>query len=223
MQKIQEKIAVDCEDFEDMVIAIEDSFAITFQPSDFPEQGISVGDFAQLLTRKIDLPHSGDCTSQQVFYQLRRFFEREHNLSKTDFHKNMDLETLLPRKDRRKIIQKIEHQLGIKSDILTINVWLGLVLILTFFGGFYFLFKQFQMGILLFLIFRFLIKIKGNELKINTVKALTDHIAMQNYRQLRSPKNSFNPAEIPKIMDNLIEHHFGYNPAKFNAETVIKW
>jgi hypothetical protein len=220
---IEEEINIGGDDFEDLITAIEKNFGINFQSDEFTKPEISVKDLIQLVSNKIDLQHSNDCTSQQVFYQLRAFFGDEFNIEKTYFTKDLLLEELIPKKIRRKTIIKIENKLDINLDILTIKTWLEFVIIATFFISIYFLFKDFKLGILLLAFFGLLTKIKGNEFRPKTIEDLIDKITKQNYRQLRNKKNSFNPIEIRKIIAKMIEDKLGCNVDEFELETKIKW
>lgn len=218
-----EEIDIMHEDFEELIIAIQNSFGISFQSIDFVKPEIKIEDLIQLITNKIELQHSTDCTSQQIFYQLRAFFEKEFNISKAHFNRHLDLEKLLPRNNRREIIQKIEHALDIKVDILTIKEWLLFSIMITFFCSIYFLFTDLKIGLLLLFIIAASTKIKGNELIPKTIGDLTDKIVEQNYRHLRNKKNSFNPIEIKKIIFEMTADRLGFNLIELGLDTKIKF
>lgn len=220
---IEKEINIDGDDFEDLITAIEKNFGINFQSEEFTKPEISVKDLTLLVTNKIELQYSKDCTSQQVFYQLRTFFGDEFNVEKISFTKDLLLEELIPKKIRRETIKKIENKLDINLDILTIKTWLIFMIMATFFISIYYLFTDFKLGILLTTFFILLTRIKGNEFRPKTIEDLIDKITEQNYRQLRNKKNSFNPIEIPRIIAKMIENNLGYNLDEFGLGTKIKW
>ncbi len=218
-----EEIDIIHEDFEELILAFENSFGIKFQSNEFIESKIKMKDLIQLVTNKIELQHSTDCTSQQIFYQLRSFFEHESNISQANFNRHLHLEKLMPRKNRREIIQKIEQTLDIKLEILKIKKWLSFSIMITFCCSIYFLFTDLNIGLLLLLIFVVSTKIKGSELIPTTIGDLTDKIVEQNYRHLKNKKNSFNPIEIKKIIFEMTANRLGFDLIELGIDTQIKF
>ncbi len=226
---IEKEIDVDAEDFYYFIIQLENDFGINFTENDAKTdrgenlKDIKVADLINMVIGKIELEHSQDCTSQQIFYRLRAYFVNEKDFSKDEIKINSDLENLIQRQDRKATIAEIEDKLEIKADILTIKTWLQTVMILAFLGGLIFCFINIKIGISLFIIFWGITKIKGNELKPKTLGELTKMIVEQNYRTLRDRKQTFNPKEVEQIIFKMICEAFVYENKEINFETKIAW
>src|SRR5690625_7471474 len=67
------------------------------------------------------------CTSQRAFYQFRNAIKTEKIIDINQIKPEADLKTIFPKRNRRKILKRIENQLGYKIEVLapsqiTINI-----------------------------------------------------------------------------------------------------
>jgi|GEM_PF-2491668 len=122
---------VDPDDISELLVKVEKSFDIKFGKTEL----LNISTFGELcdhITDKIQLQHSNDCTSQQAFYKLRNAIAStlriDHKTISTDF----SLIDLLPKQNRRSLVEKLEDNLGFKLHILRPPYWVTVTLAILF-------------------------------------------------------------------------------------------
>ena len=227
---IEKTLNVYHEDLDDFLKGLEKQLGIRFienEPIFTQKIGkkntFTIADLVKASAERMGLAPLLDCTTQQVFYSLRTFFMQEKGISKQDIRPNSDLETLLPRTERKAIIAEIESKLGVKAHILTLKGWLLAIIATCFVVGFIYLFVDIKIGISLILAVVLLGTIRGNELSPKNLGDLSKTIADQNYRTLRDRKGSFNPKEIENTIAQLAVYYWGCDLDEINLQTQIVW
>ncbi|MBC7413142.1 MAG: hypothetical protein H7331_11900 [Bacteroidia bacterium] len=195
---------VDAEDLEDLLLKVEDSFGIKFVDNDL----ISISTFGQLcdlVTNKIQLEDTDTCTSQQVFYKLRKEINSLSPLSENKIFLGTPLLYVFPRKNRRLNVKLIENKLGFKLNILRPPHWAIVFFVITLLLSFIYLFISIKIGFLgvsfSMVGLWFLNKI-GNELDLKTVRELVEKTTQENYVKSRRDSKSVNKKEIEQILTN---------------------
>ncbi len=195
---------VDAEDLEGLLLKVEDSFGIKFCDDDFLNIS-TFGQLCELVSNKIQLEDTDTCTSQQVFYKLRKETTSVLPLSENKILLSTPLLYIFPRKSRRLNIKLIEYKLGFKLNILRPPHWAVAFFVITLLLSFIYLFISIKIGILgvsfSMIGFWFLNKI-GNELDLKTVRDLVEKIAQENYVKSRRNSKSVNKKEIEQILTN---------------------
>ncbi|PQJ80031.1 hypothetical protein [Polaribacter porphyrae] len=197
------------EDIEDVIVKIEKSFQIQFENNELKEVK-TFGDLCYAFKMKIDLKNSDDCTSQQAFYKLRKAISETTIINKDQINQDINLETLFPKKRRRRNIKKLEKNLGFQLSILspkqsTIN---GIsCLFFVFFITLFFSWKIGVLGIIIAL-FSFVFAYKtANTLNVKTIKDLIYKTKKENYLNARRNKKTFNKKEIDTIIIDLFSDY----------------
>lgn len=137
---------IDKEDIEDFLLKIETSFNIEFV-SDEINNISTFGEFCDLITNKINLENSDNCTSQQAFYKLREAISKTSKVSNR-ISTQFPLSDLFPRKNRRLEITKMEQHLGFKINILQPPQWVIFTLAIFLFLSVIIFFLNWKIGIL---------------------------------------------------------------------------
>jgi len=204
---------IDREDAEDVLIEIEKSLKIKFHSNELTSV-INLGELCDFIQTKIDLQNTSDCTTRQAFYKLRNVLSANLNLAPKNIHLNSELKNLLPKKNRRTIVKKIDNELGFKTKILTIHNLLFFFLLFGLIGSIITIFFHFIWGWAGFAFFAASMKIAsdfGKELNVKTVRELTEKITREHYQECRKNPTTVNMSEIEKLVIDSFNHYLGEN------------
>lgn len=189
---------VDSEDIEDVLKVVEQSYQIKFTTNELAHV-TTFGDLCDYISDKIDGENVSDCTTQQVFYKLRNaiiLLELPNNESVTPKTRLVDI---LPRKNRRVNVKKIQKQLGFKPIIMEPNYTVIVCSLVIFLLSFVKLFYSWRLGLfglaLAMLGFR-ISKIVGKKFSVQTVGELAEKITRENYIHSRRDGLTVNRSEI---------------------------
>jgi hypothetical protein len=97
------------EDFEDFLADIENSFNIKFDTNQL--NGVrKIDELTQLITSKMTVEFTNDCTAQQAFYKLRTAILLDNNWASTWTPKTSLIE-IFPKETRKQQIKQLEKRL----------------------------------------------------------------------------------------------------------------
>jgi hypothetical protein len=202
---------IDEEDLSDIILKVETAFNIQFQENEL-SLSMTVQDFYAIIINKINLRPVEDCTTQQVFYQMRsciqEFVNQPFLNPKTAF------EAILPEKNRIVLLKKIESRLGL-NDCLIESPSLYVILNAV---GILFLLILLVLGqwnditlLSLILSLNCLLLKTCKDLKFQTIGEASEYITQHHYFKLRRNPDTYNPKEIKHI---LINYFAGYYDEK---------
>ena len=218
-----ELINVDPEDIEELLLKVETSFNIQFSG----EELTHIKTFGQLcdhISDKILLRNLDDCTSQQAFYKLRNAIVSVLPIKREMVTSDLLLNPLLPRKNRRSQIKKLEKCLGFKLNILRPAHWVtgffGILLIVSIIGVFLF-WSVGVLGVLLGVGGLWVSNQFGNEMDKMTIGQLAKKVTRENYAASRRHPGTFNKAEIEKILTNWFSDAFDLDKSKLTREARL--
>lgn len=164
------------------------------------------GQFCDYIADKIQLDNLKDCTTQQAFYKLRSAIATTSHLDKKKVTPNLELTELLPRKNRKTLVQNLETELDFRLDLLSPPDWIVSTLFIMLLCSFVGLFIKWQLGVLgiTFSICGFWVSAKfGNELTLQTLGQIAEKMTRDNYLKSRRNSNTFNKSEIEKVLTDL--------------------
>lgn len=190
---------IDPEDIEDVIQILEESFGVIFQPDELGKN-TTFGNLCDLVLSKMNGQTDEECTTQQLYYKLRNIFSHILKVDKKTLHPKSTLITLLPKKNRRKIVSAIEKELGFKMHILESNkkmdnMFFGLMT----FGILFWIFMNWQIGlscVVLSIIGLRLSSMFGSEISLETFGDLVEKLAVEDYVLSRRNSDTYNPNEI---------------------------
>lgn len=134
------------EDIEDLLIKVEQSFNIKFVGDELVNI-LTFGELCDHIANKVKLEQVDDCTSQQAFYKLREAISNTFNIDSKSITVDLPLTDILPRKDRRQRIMKLEKHLGFKLNILRPPHLVTWILVLSIITSFVLLFFIWPVGL----------------------------------------------------------------------------
>lgn len=214
---------VDPDDISELLVKVEKSFDIKFGKTEL----LNISTFGELcdhITDKIQLQHSNDCTSQQAFYKLRNAIAStlriDHKTISTDF----SLIDLLPKQNRRSLVEKLEDNLGFKLHILRPPYWVTVTLAILFVTSCVALFFSWKVGLTGAVISNaglWLANKIGNILDVQTVGQIVQKITRENYSKSRRNPNTFNKIEIEKILIDLFSNDLDIDKSKVTREAKL--
>jgi hypothetical protein len=209
------------EDIDDLLVKVEASFDIKFDDKELIDIS-TFGQFCDLVTDKITLNHSNDCTSQQAFYKLREAISMTLQIDKKTIYPATSLKSLFPRPTRRSQIKKIEQQLDVEISILRPPYLLTGTLIVILVASIIGIFFHWLLG-LLGLAFSItvlnLVYKMGNELDLQTVGEVTEKIKREHYLKSRRNRKTFNRNEIVQVLTDLFSKELDLEKSKLNRES----
>lgn len=142
-----EDIIIESDESEEFLSRLENSFGMDHQ-----EMGISNGilleELVQSVITKLDRRTSAGCTSQILFYRVRGILVRELGIRRQAVLPTSSLRTILPKASRRKMLIRLEQDLGITIRYFQAPGWMQLGTLLTLFLSFVWLFINPAFGIM---------------------------------------------------------------------------
>lgn len=211
---------IDSEDIEDVLKKIETSFHIEFKDGELAHVQ-TFGELCDSITEKIKGTSIDDCTTQQAFYKLRKAFD---TIGIKNITPNTKLQAILPKRIRKKTINTLAHKLDIDIQILTPPAFITVTLFMVFIIGFITIFFNIYIGIsfLIVAVIGFWISNKlSNTLTINTIAELTQKLTRENYIDLRTVTNTYNPKEIEFFILDLFSNELGLLKSKLHRNAKI--
>lgn len=201
MENIYEIKGIESEEFEDVL----NQFLILYKIELKNEELIVIKSFKELVNlvlENVTYHESLDCSSQQAFYKLKRSIYLNSDYSK-EILLTSELNEILPKKNRRKVIKRIEHDLGFKLNVLQPKEWILKTLFVFILLSFVMLFIKFSVGfpmlLSLILLLKFVYKY-SKEFKGDIFRDLVEQVASENYFNVRKDKETINKKEFEKVI-----------------------
>ena len=208
------------ENIEDVLPMFEETFKIKLE-NDETEKLNDFNEFSELIISKMNLENDNLCTSQRAFYQFRNAVKTEKIINRNQIKPETDLKTIFPKRNRRKILKRIENQLGYKIEVIapsqiTINI-LFFSLVISFIG----LFINWKIAIfgILISVLGFYLSKFTNRLDKRTVREIIEKNTAQNYFKIRKSENTFNKHEFKDVILEWFSEKAGIDKEKLRNST----
>lgn len=209
------------ENIEDCIPTIEEMYKFKFGDGEI-QNVKNFDEFCDLIISKIDFENVESCTSQQAFYKLRNSLIEEKISEKEKIKLETKLTEIFPRKNRIRLVKRVENNIGFKLNILLPPNFISYTLIILFVISFTFLFINFKLGFsgIAISIFGFYLGRRfGKEIEIETIKELVEKITLENYLEVRTQKNTVNKPELKKVITNWFVENSGIEKEKLTTAT----
>ena len=207
-EEILELKNYDPEDISDVLVKVEKSFGFTFRNDELKDTR-TFGELCDTISSKIELEHAEDCTSQQVFYKIRQSIAKIQSLGKKEIALDCELETIFPKKGRRRKVLQIRKELGFPLKILKPKDWINYVLLFILLSSLVELFINWRFGLIglavSFMGFR-IADWFGKEFAVKTVGEAATKAARENYVKSRRNPKTANRQEIVKKIKELFTY-----------------
>ena len=209
------------ENIEDCIPSIEEMYKFKFQNGE-TENIKNFDEFCDLIITKIDFENIESCTTQQAFYKLRNSIIEEKITIKEKIKLETKLDQIFPKKNRIKLVKKVENNIGFKLNVLQPPKFITYTLVLIFIISFVSLFINLKIGVLgivISVLGFYLSNLFGKELEIETLKELVEKITSENYLKVRTQKNTVNKSELKKILIDWFVENSGIEKEKLLYST----
>jgi acyl carrier protein len=214
---------IDYEDLEDLLVKVEKSFGIKFVENELKQE--TFGELCEYITNKIELENTEDCSSQQAFYKLREAISSSLLFDEKLISPSFPLNQVLPRKNRRSKVKKLENQLGFELKILRAPNWISITLFIMLLVSLIVVFFNGRIGIagIVFCVCGLWISNKvGKELDLKTVGEVAEKMTRENYLKSRRNPNSFNRKEIEKVLTEWFSEYFDLEKSEVTREAEFQ-
>jgi Flp pilus assembly protein TadB len=214
------------EEIFDVVIKLEKSFGLKFEKDAFYKVQ-TFGDLCDVYTNNLQGDNSEDCTTQQAFYKVRNAIATTHRINTKEINLATKLQEIFPRDNRRKKIRQLQEELDIKLNMLGIKSWLGWTIFVGIVISLILFFFKWQFAVTGLLFFIALgwtaYKFFAKELKIATVRELTQILARENYAAVRRMKGTVNKQEILKVIIDTFSDNLDIDKAYLTRNEKFSW
>ncbi len=218
---------IDDEDFGDLISQIENSFGIKFENEEITNN-MTIEQFSELVISKMNMENGQECSTQIVFYRIRKALTEKLGIEKKIINTRTELINLFPEKGRRTNWEKTFGAFNFKGiDLRPPLIPYG-ISILTAIVSFFFFFGVYRIYavpifILSILITKILTKY-GKRFPTKTIGELTKEIVKNNYKNVRTESGTINIAEIKKlILSQLTDWSASKKVENMNMETKINY
>jgi hypothetical protein len=202
-----ETLHIDSEDFEDILIKLQDSFKFEFLDSEI-ENLITIDQLADRVISRLNYKEGKECTSQIVFYKLRKHLTDKLKKSDKELLPKTRLHDLFPRKGRRQKWESVFADFYIKIPQLTPPGYLILILILSFIASVILVFSYSSIiGLTAFAATLISWKISyrlGKSFPVKDLRDLAGKLSSENYIDSRRHKQTINIPEIKRLVYDMI-------------------
>ncbi|RZA00310.1 MAG: hypothetical protein EOP47_14380 [Sphingobacteriaceae bacterium] len=205
----------DPDDVHDVFIKVEQSFGIRFTTEDMNDVN-TLGDFYNVVHKKIALEHQDSCTTQQAFYKLRNCIINSTDIKRQNITPQTNLKDVFPENERLWLVSIIEKELNLKLKILepkqsvSLAVFIGVIASLI---TFFFSWQYALSGLVIFSAVGFFARKFGKELKVKTLGQLAEKISREHYLKCRRNISTLNHKEIDKKIQELFQHELDLDVA----------
>ncbi|MFP9113661.1 hypothetical protein ACLI1A_06945 [Flavobacterium sp. RHBU_3] len=216
-----QKLSINGDDFEDILIRTENSFGITFNEDDF-YTGMTFDDFCKCIESKIDGENTGGCTSQQAFYKVKEALITLNISDKQSIKPNTPIADVLGQ-NRKQSANYLNSQLGIKLDLFEIPGYIaapfGIICLISFIAMF---FKwEFASGFGISIATLYVASKLTTNLRYKTVSELVNHLVIHNYKDVRRNKDSYNKNEIETLIKQLFLNICALEEDELSPKTIL--
>ena len=178
---------IDSGDIGDVLKKIEKSFGFHFERKEL-EHIKTYGELCDIIVKKIKLPDSGDCSTQQAFHKLRDAISVALNIDKKTITPQTLLTTIISAKHLRKNIKQVEKNLGFTLRILRPSHLVSGIILVIFGISLITLFLKWQYGltgITISFIGRIVSGKLANKTRYTTIGEIAEKITRENYLKVR--------------------------------------
>ena len=191
------------EDFEELIIKIEDSFEFRFSEGEIRNK-ITIDELAKIVISKIDLKEGIECSNQIVFFKLRKLLSERMKLEHSEITPDSKLKGVFPKKKRRNIWKQTFDQFELPAPELSPNTTFLIFTLLAALISFFFIFgENWIYGLSIFstsvlavsLMYKF-----GKSLPAETIGEFAQLIVEEKYLRVRKHLGSINKKEVREII-----------------------
>jgi acyl carrier protein len=212
---------IDIEDIEQVLQKVENTFEFRFANNEL----LNIKNFGELsdaIKNKIKLEHKENCTTQQAFNKLRKILISEFKFN--EITPKTELSLIFPKKNRLKLIRKVENKLNFKLNITEPKrIYTNLLLLVLGMSilSFFYDYRIAIIGISIAFFGLWATNKLGKELNLENVGDLAKKMKRENYLKSRRNSKTVNINEIEEIIIDLFSIELILNKSELTRKALI--
>ena len=194
---------IDDEDFGDLISQIENSFGIEFDYEEITNN-MTIEKFSELVISKMTMENGQECSTQIVFYRIRKALTEKLGIEKSIINTKTELSSVFAKKNRINNWKNTFGEFNYNGINLQPSPFPYGISILTTIVSFFFFFGSYRIyAIPIFTLSIITAKILvkyGKTFPAKNIGELTKEIVKNNYKSVRTEKGTINITEIKKLI-----------------------
>lgn len=202
----------------------ERSFGADLSPV-YDTQVNTLGEFIDLMHQYTPGESTTDCTTQQAFYRLRSSLVIVSGVDPTAIRPDTALANLIPLAKRGRFIAKLDHELGIATDLLVLKSWVGIALAIILLVSLFGLVPGWPYSAVGLCVYGLGVWWPGQittTLSVKTVGQLAQKISREHYRTVRRNATTVNRSELESFLFDLFSHELGTPRHQLTRDTLLR-
>ncbi|WP_028873634.1 hypothetical protein [Psychroserpens burtonensis] len=194
---------IDDEDFGDLILQIENSFGIEFDYEEITNN-MTIEKFSELVISKMSMENGQECSTQIVFYRIRKALTEKLGVEKSIINTKTELNSVFAKKNRinnwKNTFGKFNYN-GIKLQPSSIPYGISILTTKVSFFFFFGSYRIYAIPIFILSIITAKILVKyGKKIPAKNIGDLAKVIVKSNYKSVRTEKGTINISEIKKLI-----------------------
>ena len=194
---------IDDEDFGDLISQIENSFGFEFDYEEITNN-MTIEKFSELVISKMTMENGQECSTQIVFYRIRKALTEKLGIEKSIINTKTELSSVFAKKNRINNWKNTFGEFNYNGINLQPSPFPYGISILTTIVSFFFFFGSYRIYaipifILSIITAKILVKY-GKTFPAKNIGELTKEIVKNNYKSVRTEKGTINITEIKKLI-----------------------
>ena len=194
---------IDDEDFGDLISQIENSFGFEFDYEEITNN-MTIENFSELVISKMSMENGQECSTQIVFYRIRKALTEKLGIEKSIINTKTELSSVFAKKNRINNWKNTFGEFNYNGINLQPSPFPYGISILTTIVSFFFFFGSYRIYaipifILSIITAKILVKY-GKTFPAKNIGELTKEIVKNNYKSVRTEKGTINITEIKKLI-----------------------
>ncbi|RCS28232.1 hypothetical protein DUT90_01230 [Polaribacter sp. WD7] len=212
---------IDIEDIEQVLQKVENTFEFRFENNELMNIK-NFGELSDAIKNKITLEHKENCTTQQAFNKLRKILISEFEFN--EITPKTELSLIFPKRNRLKLIRKVENKLNFKLNITEPKrIYTNLLLLVLGMSilSFFYDYRIAIFGISIAFFGLWATNKLGKELNLENVGELAKKMKRENYLKSRRNSRTVNINEIEEIIIDLFSIELILNKSELTRKALI--
>lgn len=194
---------IDDEDFGDLISQIENSFGIEFDYEEITNN-MTIEKFSELVISKMSMENGQECSTQIVFYRIRKALTEKLGIEKSIINTKTELSSVLAKNNRIKSWKNTFGEFnytGINLQPSSIPYGISILTTIVSFFFFFGSYRLYAIPIFILSIITAKILVKyGKRFPAKNIGELAKVIVKNNYKSVRTEKGTINITEIKKLI-----------------------
>jgi len=194
---------IDDEGFGDLISQIENSFGIEFDYEEITNN-MTIEKFSELVISKMSMENGQECSTQIVFYRIRKSLTEKLGIEKSIINTKTELSSVFAKKNRIKNWKNTFGEFnynGINLQPSSIPYGISILTMIVSFFFFFGSYRIYAIPIFILSIITAKILVKyGKKFPAKNIEELAREIVKNNYKSVRTEKGTINITEIKKLI-----------------------